>query len=379
MDQRIKSEVERYSEVCYAEQTELLRQLGKIPAPTRQEDRRAAFCRDWLLAQGAQDVSVDGAKNVICKLGPQDGDLIVFAAHTDVVFPDLEALPMREENGILYAPGIGDDTANLVNLMMATKYLLQQETKLRCGLLIVANACEEGLGNLDGTKTLFATYGDRIKGFYSFDCDLPQCISRAVGSYRYRISCHTCGGHSYSAFGAPNAIEILCRLVEKLYALKLPEGEKTTFNVGRFEGGSTVNSIAQEATLLYEFRSASQSCLEQMEQKLRQTVESCRNLGGELTVELLGIRPGNGPVDLAALAAFTANSLDVIRSFCDAPVDETPCSTDSNVPLSRGIVANTIGTVRGGLSHTRQEWVELESLKPGLKIVLSLMLHYAAE
>ena len=131
--------------------------------------------------------------------------------------------------------------------------------------------------------------------------------------------------------------------------------------------------------MLYEFRSASQSCLEQMEQKFRQTVERCRNLGGELTVELLGIRPGNGPVDPAALAAFTENSREIIRSFWSGAVDETPCSTDSNVPLFRGIVANTIGTVRGGLSHTRQEWVELESLKAGLKIVLSLMLQYGVK
>lgn len=379
MNPTIKHLAEQYAQSCFAEQTELLRRLGRIPAPTRQEDQRAAFCRDWFLAQGAEDVSIDAAKNVICRLGPQDGDLIVFAAHTDVVFPDLEPLPMREEKGILYAPGIGDDTANLVNLMMATKYLLKQGIRLRCGLLIVANACEEGLGNLDGTKALFEAFGERIKGFYSFDCNLSQCISRAVGSYRYRISCHTCGGHSYSAFGAPNAIEILCCLVEELYAIELPAGEKTTFNVGRFEGGSTVNSIAQEATMLYEFRSASQSCLEQMEQKFRQTVERCRNLGGELTVELLGIRPGNGPVDPAALAAFTENSREIIRSFWSGAVDETPCSTDSNVPLSRGIVANTIGTVRGGLSHTRQEWVELESLKAGLKIVLSLMLQYGVK
>ena len=88
MNPTIKHLAEQYAQSCFAEQTELLRRLGRIPAPTRQEDQRAAFCRDWFLAQGAEDVSIDAAKNVICRLGPQDGDLIVFAAHTDVVFPD---------------------------------------------------------------------------------------------------------------------------------------------------------------------------------------------------------------------------------------------------------------------------------------------------
>ena len=376
MDQTIRHLADQYAEACYPELTELLRTLGKIPSPTRHEDLRAAFCRDWFLLHGARDVTIDAAKNVVCKIGPQDGDLIVFAAHTDIVFPDTETLPLREENGILYGPGIGDDTSNLVNLMMATKYLLQNGLQGKCGFLIVANACEEGLGNLDGTKVLFADYGTRIKAFYSFDGYTPQCTSCAVGSYRYKISCRTRGGHSYLDFGEPNAIEILCRLVEELYQVVPPQEEKTTYNVGRFEGGTTVNSVAQQASILYEFRSTSQACLEKMERKFNEIVEKCRGLGGELTVELLGIRPGNGPIDPDALAAFTKNSSDVIRSFWDGEMDYGAYSTDSNIPLSLGIVANTIGTVRGALAHTREEWVELESLKPGLKIVLSLMLQY---
>ena len=374
MNESIKAIAEEYAEASFDEACELLRTLGRIPAPTRQEERRAVFVRDWLLAQGAEDVEIDEAKNVICPIGPQDGDLIVFAAHTDVVFPDLEPLPLREENGILYAPGIGDDTANLVNLLFGAKYLLEQRPAGKTGLLIVANACEEGLGNLDGTKALFARYGERIKAFWSFDCDMPACIQRAVGSYRYRISCRTVGGHSYGAFGAPNAIEILCRLVEKLYAQEPPAEEKTTYNVGRFEGGSTVNSIAQEASLLYEFRSASQACLEKMETKFRAILEECKDLGGELTVELLGIRPGSGPVDPEALGRLTAQSAEIIECFAGEPAELRAASTDSNVPLSLGLPANTVGTVRGGLAHTREEWVALDSLKPGLKIALALML-----
>ena len=343
MNESIKAIAEEYAEASFDEACELLRTLGRIPAPTRQEERRAVFVRDWLLAQGAEDVEIDEAKNVICPIGPQ-------------------------------APGIGDDTANLVNLLFGAKYLLEQRPAGKTGLLIVANACEEGLGNLDGTKALFARYGERIKAFWSFDCDMPACIQRAVGSYRYRISCRTVGGHSYGAFGAPNAIEILCRLVEKLYAQEPPAEEKTTYNVGRFEGGSTVNSIAQEASLLYEFRSASQACLEKMETKFRAILEECKDLGGELTVELLGIRPGSGPVDPEALGRLTAQSAEIIECFAGEPAELRAASTDSNVPLSLGIPANTVGTVRGGLAHTREEWVALDSLKPGLKIALALML-----
>ena len=140
MNEQTKIQVETYAEECRTEQLELLRTLGKMPAPTRKEDFRAAFCRDWLRAQGAENVRIDSAKNVICKLGPDTEELVVFAAHTDIVFPDVENLPLREEGGKLFAPGIGDDTANLVNLLMAAKYLIQKQTALEYGVMVVANA-----------------------------------------------------------------------------------------------------------------------------------------------------------------------------------------------------------------------------------------------
>lgn len=364
-----------YADACRAEQRDLLMALGKIPAPTRQEDLRAAFCRDWLQAQGAQQVHIDAAKNVICQLGAPDArDLIVFAAHTDIVFPDLETLPMREEGGKLFAPGIGDDTANLVNLLLAARYLIREKPSLPCGVLVVANACEEGLGNLDGTKALFAAYGTRIRAYYSFDMYLPVCCHDAVGSYRYRVTCRTPGGHSYSDFGNANAIRLLCGLVEKLYHIQPPTRARTTYNVGRIEGGTTVNSIAQQAELLYEFRSTDQTCLEEMDRKFKAALEHWQHRGGTLEAELLGVRPGNGPLDPQALARFTDHSIHVIRTLTGREPDLTPGSTDSNVPLSLGIVANTIGTVEGGRPHTRQEWVDLESLHTGLQVVLALML-----
>ena len=215
MNAETKARIQAYARSCREEPKELLCTLGQIPSPTGEEDRRAVFCRDWLLAQGAEQVTMDEAKNVICPIGDDGaGDLVVFAAHTDVVFPDRDPLPMEEREGRLYAPGIGDDTANLVNLLLAARYLIRNHVPTTCGLLIVANSCEEGLGNLKGTKALFARYGSRIRAFYSFDLYLPLCCHTAVGSYRYRVTCKTRGGHSYGDFGRPSAVRILCGLVD---------------------------------------------------------------------------------------------------------------------------------------------------------------------
>jgi acetylornithine deacetylase/succinyl-diaminopimelate desuccinylase-like protein len=365
------------------EEVALLRELGRIPAPTHHEQARACFCRDWLVSRGAEHVRVDPAGNVICEvgrdggaIGADEGDLLAFAAHTDVVQPDLEPYPMREHDGRLYAPGIGDDTANLVGLLMATAFLLERRCDLGHGVLVVANSCEEGLGNLDGTKALFSTYEGRVSAFHSFDCYPPLVCCTAVGSQRYRVTCTTTGGHSYADFGRANAIEVLCGLVEGLYAIELPTSARTTMNVGRIEGGTTVNSIAQTASMLYEYRSTSQGCLETMHEAFEDAVQARRGDDRTIEVQTIGIRPGNGDVDPVALAALQSRCGDVVRATMGLEPTFAPASTDANVPLSLGIPACTMGTVAGGLAHTREEWIDLASLPAGLAAILALMLSY---
>lgn len=379
MKEHLKKRIEEYVSEHTSEAEALLMELGKIPAPSHQEQRRAVFCRDWLLLQGAEDVEIDRAGNVICRIDCRHREnLIAFMAHMDIVFPDQDTLPMKLEGRKLYAPGIGDDTANLVNLLMAAKYILEYKPKLNMGFLIVANSCEEGLGNLKGSKELFRTYGDRIKAACSFDCYLSQCISTAVGSYRYQITAKTAGGHSWQKFGSPNAIEILCALVEKLYQLKVPDEPRTTYNVGSFHGGTTVNTIAQEASMLFEFRSVSQTCLEDMDRKLKEILD---RLSGdfEIHAELLGIRPGNCNIDQDKLNEFTKSNIRIIQEFYPGELNLEAGSTDANIPLSQGICANTIGTIEGSGAHTREEWVDLDSIPAGMKIVLGIMLRYTEE
>lgn len=376
MNEIIKKIAEEYTAAHTAEAEALLMELGKIPAPSHMEDQRAAFCRDWLLAQGAKDVTIDSAKNVICKLNcTEDNDIVAFMAHMDIVFPDLEPLKMTLEGRTLHAPGIGDDTANLVNLLMAAKYLLKEKPELKTGIMIVANSCEEGLGNLDGSKEIIRAYGHRIKSFYSFDGYMSQCTYTAVGSYRYKITVKTAGGHSWLNFGDPNAIQVLSGLIEKLYRMEVPTAARTTYNVGYIQGGTTVNTVAQEASMLFEFRSISQDCLEFMQKQLEAIIAGHTG-NHEIITELLGVRPGNGEIDQDALKAHTDLSAEVIREFYDGELDFDPYSTDANIPLSRGIPANTIGTIAGAKAHTREEWMDLDSIPAGMKIVLSLVLHY---
>jgi len=369
--------IKKYVEEHLQEAVSLLEMLGKIPAPSHYEEKRAEFCKDWFIEQGGDEVWIDDAKNTICAIDcDKHEEIVCFMAHTDVVFDDQDQLPMRREDNILFAPGIGDDTANLVNLMMAAKYILQKKPLLNKGILIVANSCEEGLGNLEGCKTIFKNFGDRIKEFYSFDGYMSQCTSTPVGSYRYKISVQEDGGHSYLDFGKDNAIYTMVSLIQDLYEIEVPTEEKTTFNVGNIQGGTTVNSIAEEATILYEYRSSSQKCLSIMEERFNKVISTFEKDGKKITTEILGIRPGKGDFSGKDLESWTQKNIDIITKYYDGSIDQRPFSTDANIPLSRGVLANTIGTIIGGDAHTREEWVDLTSVPQGMSIVLALILQY---
>lgn len=378
MDQRIIQEARRYAASCRTEEVELLRRLASIPSPTRHEGLRARFVRDWFVRQGAdpESVRIDEAGNVVLHIA-DDGvsDLAVFAAHTDVVFPDTQPIPVTEHDGRMEAPGVGDDTANLVGLMLATRLMLRHRDHLRRGVLVVADTCEEGLGNLRGTKELFQRYASRVHTFVSFDLYLGECVVHAVGSHRWKLRVTTQGGHSWEDFGRANALEVACRIVEGLYALPRPDDARTSVNVGRMEGGTTVNAIAAAAEVVLEYRSTSDEALAQMRSGLEALIDSCRSDEVAIELELLGVRPASGDVDGSLEGRLVAAADEAISAVAGEKVRHTASSTDANVPLSLGIPAITVGAVAGGLLHTRDEWVDESSLPRGLAMTYALMAH----
>lgn len=364
---------------CHRQEAlDLLIELAQIPAPSHQESVRAEFCLNWLKQQGADNAYIDDAWNVIWSIGcTDDNPLMVFAAHSDVVFPDTSPLPLSVSDGKIYCPGVGDDTANVVALLMAAKYIAEAGLKPNgCGVLLVVNSCEEGLGNLKGSRKLMENYGSRIREFVSFDADVFTVVNEAVGSRRYRVEVNTEGGHSYGCFGNRNAIACLASVIQDLYNIQVPSIGKTTYNVGTISGGTSVNTIAQHAEMLYEFRSDKRDALEIMEEHFRKILHRYRESGLDITVTLVGDRPCSADVDTAleqALSARTANA--VLRHF-GQKARYGVGSTDCNIPLSMGIPAVCVGCADGAGAHTREEYVLIDSLEPGLRLAFDLILHH---
>jgi tripeptide aminopeptidase len=336
-----------------------------IESPPFKEQVRAQDYLKRMQALGFSKAFIDKEGNVIAvRAGTGGGPKLVISAHLDTVFPAGTDLRITEKDGKLYAPGIGDDTRGLAELLSMVRALNATNIRTVGDIWFVGTVGEEGLGDLRGARALFRDNAD-IDGFISIDGPRAERITFvAVGSHRYRITYSAPGGHSFSAFGRPSAIHAMGRAIAKIADLKTPSEPKTTFTVGTIRGGTSVNAIAGEAVMELDMRSVGMQALLDIEAAALKAIkdaaaeENARWNTDKITVDikLVGDRPaGSQPPDAPIIQA----AILAVRAVGMKPVLEDPASTDSNVAISLGIPAMTIG--RGGVNgdnHSIKEWFD---------------------
>ncbi|HYZ84152.1 MAG TPA: M20/M25/M40 family metallo-hydrolase, partial [Bryobacteraceae bacterium] len=337
--------------------------ICEIPAPPFKEEVRGKEFERLFKQVGLKNVFIDKVGNVIgTRPGASEHPNVVFAAHLDTVFPEETNVKVTREGNTMKGPGIGDDCRGLTVLLAMVRALDEGKVKTPGTITFVANVGEEGLGDLRGVKELFSTtLKDRIDKFVSIDGTGLGIANVGVGSYRYRVAFKGPGGHSYGAFGNANPIHALGRAIAKISEFQVPTKPKTTFNVGRVGGGTSVNSIPFEAWMEVDMRSADVASLEAVNQKFKAAMqEACDeenrrwNNKGKITVspELVGLRPaGNTPVEspIVQTALGVSKALGVEEVLREG-------STDSNVPMNLRIPAVTIsGGGRGTGAHSLGE------------------------
>lgn len=358
----------------YDELIDLIRRFCVIPSPSHEEDERVKAILAWLEEQGIEGAYADEAKNVVIPYKAGEGELDLFLAHTDVVFPDLTPLPLVEKEDYMAAPGIGDDTANFALLLLLARHVIRNNIPTRNGILFICNSCEEGQGNLKGSRQICKDFEGRIRSFTSFDCDLGKVVTGAVGSERYEISIRTEGGHSYAAFGNSNAITELAKVITALDNVTLPKEGKTTYNFGTISGGTGINVIAADAKLLYEYRSDDIHSLEYMRGELEKVIAGTRSKGIDISFRSIGVRPCSSGVDSSELSTLAHACLEK-RGI---EVKETPSSTDCNIPLSLGIPSVAFGVVKDVKPHTREEYIIPLTLMQGAAAAFEYMMTLTA-
>ena len=346
---------------AFAEQ----KRITEIPAPPYKEKLRAEYYQKRMQELGFKDASIDSEGNVIAlRKGTGGGrPKLVVSAHLDTVFPEGTDVTVKEKDGVILAPGIGDDSRGLAALLSLIKAMNANGIATVGDILFVGTVGEEELGNLRGVKALFRDHTD-IDGFISIDgLGITRVVNQGTGSHRYEFIFRGPGGHSFQEFGLPSAIHAMGRAIAKISDLQTPSDPKTTFTVGTVNGGTSVNAIAAEARMAVDMRSDSTDELLKLEARLLDLVkqavaeENARWKTDKLAVEikLIGDRPAGIVAMDSPIVQATQRAVSVVTR---APrVTFAGSSTDSNIAMSLGIPAVTIGGGgEGGNWHSRNEW-----------------------
>ncbi|MDW8326930.1 MAG: M20/M25/M40 family metallo-hydrolase [Anaerolineales bacterium] len=353
---------------------ELACTIQQIPAPTFHEQQRAEFIHRQFQELGLCDVETDDIGNVYARRpGQGNAAPVLVTAHTDTVFPAHTPLTLTRSAARIHGPGIGDNALGVAGLFGVAWMLA--ETKAPGDVWLAANVGEEGLGNLRGMRRVVERLGDRVKATIVLEgMALGHIYHNGIGVRRYRFTAIAEGGHSWLNFGRTSAIHLLLRFGADLTQLSVPERPKTTYNIGTVSGGTSINTIAREASLDLDLRSETPEALEELDLQVqalyhvhRRTAEA---VGAQLIRQCIGDRPsGRLPRD-HVLVQIAAQALEAVGL---TPIFDAG-STDANLPLSQQRPCICIGLTHGNNAHRPDEYIETGPLAQGLQALRDTVL-----
>lgn len=351
--------------------------IQQIPAPTFGERARAEYVREQFSALGLQDVEIDSANNVYGRLAGHNRacPAVMICAHTDTVFSAQTDLTIRRERGLIYGPGLGDNSTGVAGMLGLAEALRRGGIVPAGDLWLVATSGEEGLGDLYGMRAAY----ERLKEVCGMVINveglaLGHIYHAGIAVRRLKITAHAEGGHSWLHFGKPSANHALMQLGARITSLRPPQTPRTTYNIGVIEGGMSVNTIAPVAWMLLDLRSEAQPQLEQLEEQVRSHVRGLTTREQTFSVEVVGNRPAGSipPEHPLVQGAISALEMAGLRATLENG------STDGNIPLAAGCPTVTVGITRGGNAHRLDEYIETAPVEVGIHQLCLLALAVSA-
>ncbi|MFN2134993.1 MAG: M20/M25/M40 family metallo-hydrolase [Candidatus Promineifilaceae bacterium] len=354
--------------------------VQQIPAPTFHEAKRAHFIASTFVHLGLQDVRRDKLENVYGRIPGLDAPNrkpVIISAHSDTVFPLETDLRTRRVDKKLFGPGIGDNSTGVGGLFACADIMLRRRLRPLSDIWFVSNVGEEGLGDLRGMREVVRHFGRQALYIVVEGGLYGQIAHEATGVRRFRIAVKTPGGHSWGSFGSPSAIHELVHLAAAIDRLSVSEKPKSTFNIGVIEGGTTINSIASQASMLLDLRSESGEQLDMLVGQVKEIVNRAqiRARRRQRTVSFEMVKVGERPAGrIARDAPLVRWAEESLKASGCPEVLYVSGSTDANIPLSQGIPAVCIGLTESANSHRVDEHLNIDFLPGGLRQLLLLAL-----
>ena len=359
--------------------------LVEIPAPSGKEQTRAKYIRAEMEKLGLSEIRTDDIFNVSgVRKGTGGGPAVVFAAHMDTVFPEGTDLKVKREGDILRAPGVGDDTSNLMAVLEMFRALNRGGVKTRGDLIFLASVQEE-VGLL-GARHWLETSGYKPDMFVATDVSSTEVWYGALRIDQFKFFYTSPGAHTLESRGAPSPSKAVAKAILALYDIPLPpiaEGLDTfklpTLNVGMLGGGTVVNAIPREAWFTVDLRSLDSATQDRLESAVVSTAKRIGEQEGvgfrmerKMGVDYSKARPQKERLEHPLVQTALATS-NYFRKPGTPQIPATDVgSCDSNIAVSMGIPAVAIGATVERMPHRLEENADAGSIVPGIKSLIAL-------
>ncbi len=359
--------------------------IVEIPAPSGKEQARAAYIRAEMEKLGLNEIRTDDMFNVSgVRKGTGGGPSVVFAAHTDTVFPENTDLKVKREGDVLRAPGVGDDTSNLMAVLEMFRALNRGGVRTKGDLIFLASVQEEV--GLVGAKHWLETSGYKPDLFVATDLASSQVWYGALRIDQFKFFYTSPGAHTMESRGGPSPAKAVAKAITALYEIPLPpmaEGldsfKLPVINVGMLGGGTVVNAVPREAWFTVDLRSLDSATQDRLQSAVVSTAKRIgeqegvgfrmeQKMGIDYSKALPQAQRLNHPLVQTALA--TSNYFRKPGTPEILPVDVG--STDANIAVSMGIPAVAVGATRERMPHRLEENTDASSIVPGIKSFIAL-------
>jgi acetylornithine deacetylase/succinyl-diaminopimelate desuccinylase-like protein len=348
---------------------EQAKKIQSIPSPTFHEAKRAAYVSASLKKIGLSEVDLDDDHNLLARIPGRSEAPLVVSAHLDTVFPLGTDLQISSTDEVLRGPGIGDNAIAVAALLELAHDLIQDPPP--GDIWLAANIGEEGLGNLAGMQAVVNRFGSHPRAYIVLEgMSLGFVYHRALPIRRFNLEVKTQGGHSWIHAGRPSAAHILLQIGARIAQLPIPADPRTSINIGRLQGGTSINTIASSAHMEIEMRSEDEAVVQTYQTTIDDIIDDFRTAGVDLALTTIGTRPGGS---LASDHPLVLAAVEALQAAGEALIALEIGSTDASWPLSQGLPAVCVGLTRGGDAHTLDEYIELEPLARGYQALRHLI------
>ena len=359
--------------------------IAEMPGKSRLEQQRGAYVKSVFEKEGLT-VSVDSIGNVTgVRKGTGGGPTIVIAAHTDIVFPPETNTKVRRSGDTLFAPGVGDNTASVANMLSTLRVMNATKFTSKGDIIFIGTVQEElGLKGMaywleHNPKPDLLIVPDGAYGSVSYG---------ALGIYWTKFVFTHPGAHTLSSRGIPTPVKAVAKAIDRLYQLQfeaLPNG--AVMNIGQIHGGSIFNAVPQELYFTVDLRSSDPVLLDSLDRmitRITQEVAAEQKVGLQIEIEQKrGAGGTEKQLEGARAHPLVQTAVDINRALGMTPgmpgASEAVATgaTDANPGVVRKIPSIAIGGSKASGAHQLTEFALASSALPSTKLLYLLTATFA--